>query len=221
MSRNSLAQVTGCVPAPLPTKQQLGSKLTGYCFMFAAVTTNLPRADARELQDLVQSTGSIGYRQPAHAVRKQASRNLSVDHRLGVIRSTFGLSVSQLAKILRVTRPTIYAWTEREATPRVNSLTRLEVVSDLAAFWAARSDRPIGSGFRDLAKGRVLMKLLSARTIDCEAVQGTLLSIVETVRAAHRSRTALYDRARAMGLADDKVTQLRLDDLTGKRSAEE
>jgi transcriptional regulator with XRE-family HTH domain len=80
---------------------------------------------------------------------------------LAVIRAAFGTNVSQTARVLRVERPTIYAWLREEATPRLVSLQRLLKLYALAREWSRYSEQPASRVLHQpLVDNRSLFELL-------------------------------------------------------------
>ncbi len=68
----------------------------------------------------------------------------SAAEQLELIRHYLSLSVSDLARIVGVKRPTIYAWLQNGA-PRRESLERLAMLERIAAHWKSIADRPLGA----------------------------------------------------------------------------
>lgn len=68
----------------------------------------------------------------------------SAAEQLAFIRHYLSLSVSDLARIVGVQRPTIYAWMQNGA-PRRESQARLAVLERIAAHWKSAVDRPLGA----------------------------------------------------------------------------
>jgi transcriptional regulator with XRE-family HTH domain len=56
---------------------------------------------------------------------------------VNTIRSSFGLSVTDLASVLGVERPTIYSWLKDQSTPAAARLERMDLVLRLADTWTA------------------------------------------------------------------------------------
>ncbi|HUP59150.1 MAG TPA: hypothetical protein VNA69_01890 [Thermoanaerobaculia bacterium] len=68
----------------------------------------------------------------------------SAAEQLEFIRHYLSLSVSDLARIAGVKRPTIYAWLQNGA-PRRDSMERLAMLERIAAHWQSIADRPLGA----------------------------------------------------------------------------
>lgn len=59
---------------------------------------------------------------------------ISTAEKIELVRDGFGVSISQLAKILRTSRPSIYSWLEGEI-PREQYLQRIEKIFNFAKYW--------------------------------------------------------------------------------------
>jgi hypothetical protein len=69
---------------------------------------------------------------------------LTVSAKIGEIQHQLSLNIKQLSEILRVSRPTVYAWLEN-TTPQDNHKHRLEVLHEVAMLWQERSpEYPVG-----------------------------------------------------------------------------
>ena len=67
-----------------------------------------------------------------------------LQHQLSAIRSNFGFNVSDLARVLRVQRPTIYAWGNDDATPHPSNMQRIREVYDLSRKWRLAIGNNVG-----------------------------------------------------------------------------
>lgn len=80
---------------------------------------------------------------PFEAARTEHSIR-SAAEQLAFIRHYLSLSVSDLARVADVQRPTIYSWLQG-AAPRRESLGRLAMLERVAAYWKSLADRPLGA----------------------------------------------------------------------------
>jgi DNA-binding transcriptional regulator YiaG len=69
----------------------------------------------------------------------------SVSEILIGLRAHFSLNTSELARVLGVERPTIYAWSKGTVTVRQQHRARLASLNRLLTFWTGLSPRPLGS----------------------------------------------------------------------------
>jgi hypothetical protein len=66
------------------------------------------------------------------------------------IRQALSLNITELAGILRVARPALYAWIQGRSQPHKNNWKRIDDVYELALDWRQMSVEPTG----DLSKSR-------------------------------------------------------------------
>jgi hypothetical protein len=116
------------------------------------------------------------------------------------IQQRFSLNVTQLSKVLRVERPTVYAWLAEESTPHPTNLERIHTLYRLAAAWNRLRSEPLGQSLREPLDGASLLQLLESPAIASEAVMRRLQSIAESRRQKRPRRSAL-DVMREHGFA--------------------
>lgn len=104
----------------------------------------------------------------------------SASSKLARVRSNLSLQVAELARILRVERPTVYSWMRDDSVAlRAENRDRLDRLEVLAQRWESRSNLPVGALIRApndagesvvslleqerLADAQVLLDGLSAR----------------------------------------------------------
>jgi hypothetical protein len=117
---------------------------------------------------------------------------------LARIQTAFGFPVSELAAVLRVERPTIYAWMSEAVHPQERNLRRLEAIEDLASYWTRLSEAPIGNrAKRTLGNAPSLLDLLREGEIQIPEVRSRLQAIArEQVRPAANSVRSRLGRNR-------------------------
>lgn len=85
---------------------------------------------------------------------------------LGRIRHELSLNTAELARVLNVSRPTVYAWADGGPAKPENRM-RLALLRDVADTWRTRCQRPIGALVREPASdSRTLVDLLAAQQLD-------------------------------------------------------
>jgi transcriptional regulator with XRE-family HTH domain len=130
---------------------------------------------------------------PFELVRSHISVR-SAAEQLAFIRHYLSLSVSDLARVMGVQRPTIYAWMQNGA-PRRDSVERVAMLERIAAHWKTLADRPLGA-LSSLAVGRngetFVMLLESASEVELRATLDQLgmrlrerVPSVKTTLASH------------------------------------
>jgi len=102
---------------------------------------------------------------------------------ISLIRSELSLTVSEIADVMHVRRPTIYSWL-RGGELRSRRYARLDLLSRIARYWRSLSNLPLGRFVRESANGEPIIELLKRKQIDVEYVEALLYSISEKVRSA-------------------------------------
>lgn len=135
-----------------------------------------------------------------------------VSDQVANIKATLNLSIKDLATILGVQRPTVYAWMSGEQIPHGANLERIEEIAQLAV----RLKKPLD---RKAAKvplnGKSLLNLLDQESIDHDAVQKHLDQLLNTRTKPQGVFAKMVAReGRQLSMPDD--VQDRVDALTGK-----
>ncbi|MDP2242171.1 MAG: hypothetical protein Q8K18_18695 [Burkholderiales bacterium] len=177
-----------------------------FCYALAA-TIGTGGLGALALQDLVRqfhatgSTYNIKYHSPSTVEEIQA---VSVSDYTATIKAAFGLSISDLAAVLQVKRPTIYAWLDPDTAPetlRAVNLNRLTSLFSLATYWNNLNSLPAGEYMKSLVfNGDSLLKLFRQDDLDELRIKQALREInrhIETV-----SKPSLGEQLRQKGFAE-------------------
>lgn len=115
--------------------------------------------------------------------------HLDVGEAIAAINARFSLSIAEMARILRVSRPTIYAWIEGSSRLKPENRARLARVRDLAASWDAHSRLPMQGFVREAAPGSPsLVDLLSSEAWDESAIRAAFQRLAPLVHARDTSR---------------------------------
>jgi transcriptional regulator with XRE-family HTH domain len=138
----------------------------------------------------------------------------SAAEQLTVIRHYLSLSVSDLARVAGVQRPTIYSWLQSVTVPRRESLERLALLERVATHWKLLADRPLGA-LASLAVGAngetfaVLLERASEEQLRSTLGQlaGRLAKRAPSIKAALESR-GLPDVSEAE-LAEGRLRAMR------------
>lgn len=101
-----------------------------------------------------------------------AANALSLKDKITNIRSVFGLSITQMAEVMRVERITVYDWIRRDSMDSVrgNSRERINAINELATTWGKFPALGGKFLFETLPDGSCVMNLLSALNLDSSAV---------------------------------------------------
>jgi len=137
-----------------------------------------PALIARSVFELPSWFGAAPTQEVTNEVPASKSKGgPSVSDELAFIKAAFGMSISQLAAVLRVQRPTIYSWFDDESGPgtlRAANRKRLISLHKLAEKWNAISKRPLGSYLMfKVTDKKLLFDLLAADDLNERVVEKT------------------------------------------------
>lgn len=117
------------------------------------------------------------------------------------IKSVLSLSVTDLAKILRVERPTVYAWMRDSQSIREHNLSRVETISEFAKFWKTHSKKPLGSFLTaPNSEGQSILELLCSDELDTRRITRALQA-ARFPSASERPKSKMSVRELARGSA--------------------
>jgi transcriptional regulator with XRE-family HTH domain len=140
------------------------------------------------------------------------------------IRAALGINIKETAAVLRVERPTIYAWLRDRWDPQETNRERLQQVSRLARRWTTHARNKLGPLFDAWPEARArAMPLLIAADIN----EGALVELFSRAASAAQdrrtkqegARTQMNERvlARAKASSEGQTRQDEFDLVTGKR----
>jgi len=96
---------------------------------------------------------------------------------LPVLQHHLSLNLSDLATVLRVSRPTIYTWLRDESSPQVHNVSRMRQLFRIARVWSSVFSKPLGSHLKTpVVDGQSVFDLLSQDRIDQELVNKALVT---------------------------------------------
>ena len=130
--------------------------------------------------------------------------SLSVPDQLKELQAALSLNKSQLARILKVTRPTIYEWYEGKEPNATNS-ERIRILLLVLARGAVSGAKPLNARFVRQPMGLSepsLLDLLYRDRLDQELLARALKRAREVGDAAFRKRKNREDRLHALGFED-------------------
>lgn len=138
-------------------------------------------------------------------------RHDEVEGALGYIKNTFSLNVSELAEVLDVSRPTVYAWAEGSNADETNR-QRLAALKELAQEWESLCSEPLGTLLREQSEsGARILDLLKAPELPVAEIKETFkmfAGVIETRQASQRagglSFRELSKRHSLQQLSEDK-----------------
>lgn len=99
---------------------------------------------------------------------------------LSTIRSSLSLNMTEMAKIFKVERPTVYAWIGGSSEPHPSNKNRLNRIFSIAKYWENLSSLPAGSLVRQPnSNGKSIIDLLSEEIIDEKQILSYLQFLAE------------------------------------------
>lgn len=125
----------------------------------------------------------------------------SAEEMVALIRSAFGFSIVDMAKILRVQRPTVYEWLSGNK-PQEQNFKRLTAVFDLAKQWNSLSPVPLaGRAKQVVIGGQTFVDLLSSEKIDFTLVTQVIEGLAKTSQEVYqeKQRGSLAERLKVKG----------------------
>ncbi|WP_024366897.1 hypothetical protein [Arthrobacter sp. TB 26] len=103
------------------------------------------------------------------------------------IRSAFQLSVTELASVLRVKRPTIYSWLKDNPELRPENVERLRLMTSLADEWLKLVPGMQGpASLHGAAPSRDFVALLSSEVFDADGIRMALADEATAARSVTR-----------------------------------
>jgi transcriptional regulator with XRE-family HTH domain len=151
---------------------------------------------------------------------------LSAGEIVAAVRSALSVTITELASIVGVERPTIYAWLADRAEPYARNRRRLRELFAVARTWAEMSELPAGDPIRrEDASGVSVVELLR-RGNSAEAVARLRAIAAAASKEPPTGRDVRREKLRAFteehGLErDPESEQTAIDILTGKRRSPE
>ncbi len=120
-----------------------------------------------------------------------AAARLRVE-RLAAIQAMLGLSTSDLAQALGLSRPGLYKWLDASNDVKLQgaSRERLAAVERIAKQWRERSTAPLSSvAHEPLANGRSVLEIMVSEILDETAVAGALDEVLTKLQGKPKSRS--------------------------------
>jgi len=145
------------------------------------------------------------------------SKILAVDEMLAAIRSTLSLNVSELARVLKVERPTIYAWMNSESLPHRENQSKLDRLFAAAQIWLGITQNPMGNFLKSKTRSGVSFLELLVQEFPLETLQKRMVELSREMTT--KSRVSVRDRALRHGIDLTRISnqQEHTNQITGKR----
>ena len=155
-----------------------------------------------EMSRIGAQTGAVySWTVPSYGTKRiESSPFLMPSELLAGIRRYFSLNIANLARVLRVERPTVYSWITGAVTPRLENLSRIQKIHTLAKEWRKVSSEPVRGmltiGYSGMPS---LLDQLQQEVIDETAIRGTL-SELRAALARVPQRKSVAQIAKEKGL---------------------
>lgn len=136
---------------------------------------------------------------------------------VATIRASLSLQIKELAIVLGVERPTIYAWLRGTVRPQPQNLARIAELLDLSKLWNSLTKRPVGSAVRNTlgSESKTLVTLLAERDLDRNAIQLHMRNIAAQQRDRPKGIHEIA-KERGIDLSTIRESQSEFDVITGK-----
>ena len=109
-----------------------------------------------------------------------AATPVDISRQLAFVRHYLSLNTTDLAKVLLVERPTVYAWLDGRWDPKQENKSRIRKLYQLARSWQEMSRQPIGKLLREpVGDGTCLLDYLVRNSLEIAAIN----RVLELVRA--------------------------------------
>lgn len=158
----------------------------------AGISTGLKDYIATLWSQWAETTKTALQRQaPDARSSPSAAARLRVE-RLASVQAALGLSTSDQAQVLRLSRPGLYKWLDASNDVKLQgaSRERLAAVERIAKQWRERSTAPLGSvAHEPLAGGYTVLAMMVAEHIDEAAVVGALDELLAKLQGKPKSRS--------------------------------
>ena len=158
----------------------------------AGISTGLKDYIATLWSQWAETTKTALQRQaPDTKSSPSAAARLRVE-RLAAVQAALGLSTSDQAQVLGLSRPGLYKWLDASNDVKLQgaSRERLAAVERIAKQWREHATAPLGSvAHEPLADGRTVLAIMVAEHIDEGAVVGALDELLAKLQAKPKSRS--------------------------------
>lgn len=116
--------------------------------------------------------------------------HLSIDKQIGFVIDAFGLSVTTMALILNVSRPTVYSYLDGGNISNEDNINRLEKLYLFATYWnELTSSKKLGMELKRNYSGVTLLSLLTNNESNEEQVKSQLIEIAKVINSRENKTT--------------------------------
>lgn len=211
----------GYTPSELLDQNASGSSYSGQFADLSATNTyadwaisteEAQRSPIKLLHNILASgwvTVEIQNPDEEHALEKIQLRTTA--EKLEIIKDIFGISLSQLAKILRTSRPSIYSWLEGEE-PREATEQRIREIYGYAEHWREINQYHFSPAplFRQpLGNSLSMLDRLTKANLNDEEIENGLTSILELMQRRRERMDRSKHKTKNSSLSESEVMQHR------------
>jgi len=211
----------GYTPSELLDQNASGSSYSGQLADLSATNTNADWAISSEEAQrspikllhnrLVSGWVTVEIQNPdeEHTLEKTQLRTTA--EKLETIKDIFGISLSQLAKILRTSRPSIYSWLEGEE-PREATEQRIRQVYRFAEYWREINQYHFSPAplFRQpLGNSLSMLDRLTKEALNDEEIETGLTSILELMQRRRERMDRSKHKTKNSSLSESEIVQHR------------
>lgn len=140
---------------------------------------------SRASKEALQNAATVTKAAPSAAARRRVER-------LATLQAALGLSTSDLAQALGLSRPGLYKWLDAssDVKPQGASRERLAAVERIAKQWRERTTAPLSSVSNEpLADGRTVLTMMVADQFDETAVAGAFDELLAKLAGKPKTRS--------------------------------
>jgi hypothetical protein len=124
--------------------------------------------------------------------RQQENELLDVTEKLSYVQDQLSLNLSDTAAVLRVSRPTVYAWLRNDSKLQAHNIRRIDRLYAMAAEWRGLCSAPLGRYVRRIVhNGSSILDLLSEANLNESAIRAAFSlarRVMDRTREPRRGR---------------------------------
>lgn len=154
----------------------------------------------------------------------EATTVLDVSDIVAGIRAALSLQIKEIAAIVGVERPTVYAWLQGKSTPFEQNRNRLIELFSAARKWQSFSSQPIGKWVRFTnPEGESILSLLSQATVPERRLHRLMRSLADKAALEKPARSTAREVAEKHGVNLSQIPDQseQVDTITERRISEE
>lgn len=121
----------------------------------------------------------------------------SLKEKLSLIRHFLSASMTELARMLLVQRPTVYSWLSDSSFPQVANVERVSQLFNTVASLRKTVGQPVGTYLKEpLSQNKSLLDVLTAAEIDDRTLQALFVEIKRALDRADNEKASSYTSVR-------------------------